>query len=83
MKIGDVIESTVNRPGDRATIIKVDIHKGFDEKAGREFVSTTYTAQYKDKSKFLFYGSQVNKNVFKVQEADGQMTIFDILGGIE
>lgn len=83
MKIGDVIESTVNRPGEKATIIKVDIHKGFDEKQGREFISTTYTSEYKDKSKFLFYGSQINKNVFKVQEADGQMTIFDILGGNE
>lgn len=73
MKVGDLVFSSKVRPDDIAKIIKVDLHKT------PTYTRTVYTAKFDDGSTFIFYGSQVNKSVFKHIKPDGQISIFDFM----
>ena len=79
MKIGDIVMSTKIRPYENAKITKADIQVRFNEKKQRNETRTTYVAEFPDKTTFTFYGFNVNKSVFKVQEADGQMCLEDFM----
>lgn len=79
MKVGDIVMSTKVRPYANAKIIKADIKTRWDEKKNRKETRTEYVAEFPDKSTFTFYGFNVNKSVFKVMEADGQMCLSDFM----
>lgn len=79
MKVGDIVMSTKVRPYENAKIIKAYIKTRFDEKKNRNETRTEYVAEFPDKSTFTFYGFNVNKSVFKVQEADGQLCLSDFM----
>lgn len=85
MKLGDKVKSTKIRPGDVATITKVDIRvkgKSTDNSVKKECRSS-YEAEYEDKSKLIFYGFDIGRSVFRVEENDGQLTIEQWLQGID
>lgn len=79
MKLGDIVMSTKIRPYDNAKITKVDISNRFNEKKQHNETRTTYVAEFPDKTTFTFYGFNINKSIFKVQEADGQMRLEDFM----
>lgn len=74
MKVGDYVKSTKIRPEESAKVVKAKIYKR------PNYTKTEYVARFDDGSEFIFYGSQVNKSVFKdMTERDGQMNIFDFI----
>lgn len=73
MKLNDIVRSTKVRPGDTARIIKVDVKKTYNEKKNRDEIRTTYSAEFPDKTTMTFYGFDINRTIFKVEENDGQM----------
>lgn len=77
MKIGDVVMSTKVRPYENAKVVKSNVTIKFNKKTGKKETRTEYVAEYKDGSTFIFYGFNINKSVFKVMEADGQMRLED------
>lgn len=79
MKIGDIVMSTKIRPYENAKIIKADIKIRFNEKKQRNETRTEYIAEFPDKTTFTFYGFNINKSVFKVLKADGQMVLSDFM----
>lgn len=77
MKLGDKVKSTKVRPGEVAVITKADIRirgKTTDGSVKRECRSS-YEAEYPDKSKLIFYGFDIGRSIFRVEESDGQMTL--------
>lgn len=79
MKVGDVVRNTKVRPGDRAKIVKVEIKKIHNEKKDIEEIHTTYTAEFPDKTSMIFYGFDINRFVFKVEDEEGQMCLSDFI----
>ena len=79
MKIGDVVKSTKIRPSEPAKVIKADIKIRCNDKTMRNEVRTEYIAEFPDKTTFTFYGFDINRSVFKVQESDGQMRLEDFI----
>lgn len=79
MKVGDIVMSTKVRPYENAKVIKADIKTQWNEKKNRKETRTEYVAEFPDKSTFTFYGFNVNKSVFKVMEADGQLCLSDFM----
>lgn len=79
MKVGAKVKSTKVKRKDLATVISVDITKKHDTKKNREIIKSKYTAKYDDGSSLIFYGFDVGKTVFKVEESDGQMCLSDFL----
>lgn len=79
MKLGDVVRSTKVRPNETAKVVKVDVKKVFNEKKERNEIRTTYSAEYPDKTTLIFYGFDINRFVFKVEENDGQMHLSDFI----
>lgn len=79
MKIGDIVKSKKIRKSEKAKIIKVDINVRHNDNKGRNECRTTYLAEFPDKSTFTFYGFDIGRSVFKVEEADGQMCIEDFM----
>ena len=79
MKIGDVIRSTKIRPNETATIIKSEVRKKYNEKKGLTEIRTEYIARFKDKSTIKFYGFQINKTIFRVRDAAGQMRLEEFM----
>ena len=73
MKLNDTVRSTKIRPNETAKIVKVDVRKVHNEKKDREEIRTTYSAEFQDKTTMIFYGFDINRSVFKVEEDDGQM----------
>lgn len=76
MKIGDRVRSTKVRSEDFAVIKKVDI----DIKKRSEDVSnvkTKYVAEYPDGSELTFYGFNIGKTIFAVDDYE-QLSLFDI-----
>ena len=76
MKVGQIIFSKKFRPYEKATIIE---HKLTKKEDGS--VRSHYIARYLDGEKIKFYPTQVNKSIFLHMESDGQMTIWDYMGG--
>ena len=79
MKIGDVVKSTKIRPSESAKVIKADIKIRFNDKKMSNETRTEYVAEFPDKTTFTFYGFDINRSVFKVQESDGQMRLEDFI----
>ena len=81
MKIGDVIYSTKVRGGDYATITRTEIVlKKKDSAANSDKeIRTKYIAQFKDGSSFIFYGFDIGKSVFKVEEPDPQIHLSEFM----
>ena len=79
MKIGDIIRSNKVRPSDTAKIIKVEVKKIHNEKKNITEIRTTYTAEFPDKTTMVFYGFDINRFIFKVEEHDGQMCLSDFM----
>ena len=76
MKIGDIIFSNKIRPGVRAVVANAEVVIKEDElKSGRKkkVCRTKYQAKYDDGTFMVFYGFDINRSVFKVEESDGQM----------
>lgn len=78
MKIGDIVMSTKVRPYDNAKIVKSEVTVKRKEN-GRKETRTKYIAKYLDGSELTFYGFNINKSIFKIQEADGQMCLADFM----
>lgn len=79
MKIGDIVMSTKVRPYENAKIVKVEVKKIHNEKKDRTEIRTTYTAEFPDKTSMVFYGFDINRFIFKVEEHDGQMCLSDFM----
>ena len=79
MKIGDIIRSTKIRPNETAKIIKADVRQKYIEKKEMTEIRTEYVAEFKDKSTIKFYGVDINKTIFRVREADGQMRLEEFM----
>lgn len=77
MKVGDVVYSTKTRPNVYATIESAHV-KNVKNKKGKVECRTTYKAKYEDGSTLTFYGFDINRSIFKVEEDDGQISLFDI-----
>lgn len=82
MKVGDKVYSIKIRPNEVAVITKADIKikESEDSKRKRE-IRSAYRAKYNDGSQLIFYGFDIERTVFKVEEEDGQLTLeslFDI-----
>ena len=75
MKIGDKVRSTKVRPNDAATIIKSNValhNKRKDDRIKKE-IRSSYEASYEDGSKLIFYGFDIGKTIFKVEDDYGQI----------
>lgn len=70
--------STKTRSYENAKVTKVEIKTRVKPDGKRE-TRTSYEAEYPDGSKLIFYGFNVNKSIFKVQEHDGQMVLSDFM----
>lgn len=79
MKVGEKVKSTKVTRKDLATVVTIDISKKHDTKKNREIIKSKYTAKYADGSSLIFYGFDIGKTVFKVEESDGQMCLSDFL----
>lgn len=75
MKIGDKVRSTKVRPNDVATVVKSNValnNKRKDNSVKKE-IRSSYEAEYADGSKLIFYGFNIGKTIFKVEEDYGQI----------
>lgn len=75
MKIGDTVRSTKVRPNDVATITKSNVvlnNKNKNDVVKKE-IRSSYEAEYEDGSKLIFYGFNIGKTIFKVEDDYGQM----------
>ena len=79
MKIGDIIQSTKVRPNDTAKIIKADVRQKYNDKKGKTEVRTEYVAEFEDKTIMEFYGFDINRSIFRIEEADGQMRLEEFM----
>lgn len=81
MKIGEVVYSTKVRPYEHATITDAEVTTKYkDTKNGKKKeVRTKYIAEFKDGTFMKFYGFNINKSIFKVQEKDGQLTLDEFM----
>lgn len=77
MKVGDIIYSTKIRPKAKATIVKADVN--VKDREGKKEVRSKYVAKYKDGSEITFYGFDINRTIFKYEESDGQLSLFDFM----
>ena len=78
MKIGDIVYSKKIRPGLHATITNAEVViKEKELKNGRKKkeTRTKYQAAFDDGSSMIFYGFDIGRSIFKVEEADGQMCL--------
>lgn len=78
MKVGAKVKSTKVKRNDLATITSLDISKRYDSKKNREVIQSKYTAKYDDGSSLIFYGFDIGKTVFTVEEANGQITLNEL-----
>lgn len=79
MKVGDKVRSSKIRPNDIATVTKADIKIVYNEKKESDEIHTSYTAEYEDKTKLIFYGFDINRFVFKVEEDYGQIHLSEFM----
>ena len=82
MKIGDIVTSKKIRPGLHATITNAEVViKSKELKNGRKKkeTRTMYQAKFDDGSSMIFYGFDIGRSVFKVEEADGQMCLSEFM----
>ena len=78
MKIGDIVISKKIRPGVQAVITNAEVViKEKELKSGRKKKEcrTKYQAKYDDGTFMVFYGFDIDRSVFKVEESDGQMCL--------
>ena len=79
MKVGDRVRSSKVRPDEIAVVTRADIKIVKNEKKNRDETRTSYTAEFDDKTKLIFYGFDINRFVFKVEEDDGQIHMSEFI----
>lgn len=79
MKVGDKVRSLRVRPDEIAVVTRADIKIVKNEKKNCDETRTTYTAEFDDKTKLIFYGFDINRFIFKVEEDDGQIHLSDFI----
>lgn len=79
MKVGDRVRSSKVRPDEIAVVTRADIKIVKNEKKNRDETRTSYTAEFDDKTKLIFYGFDINRFIFKVEEDDGQIHLSDFI----
>ena len=82
MKIGDKVISTKIRPGTPAVVTNAEVNiKEKELKSGRKKKEcrTKYQAKFDDGTFMIFYGFDIDRSVFKVEESDGQMCLEQFL----
>ena len=82
MKIGDIVYSTKIRPKTPAVITNAEVViKEKELKSGRKKKEcrTKYQAKYDDGSMMVFYGFDIGRSVFKVEESDGQICLSEFM----
>jgi hypothetical protein len=78
MKIGDVVISNKVRPGTPAVVTNAEVViKEKELKSGRKKKEcrTKYQAKFDDGTFMIFYGFEIGRSVFRVEESDGQMCL--------
>ena len=78
MKIGDIVYSTKIRPGIHAVVTNAEVNikeKELKNGTKKKETRTKYQAKFDDGSSMIFYGFDIDRSVFKVEEADGQMCL--------
>lgn len=66
MRIGDKVRH--KRREGVATVIDLTVKTAWDDFKNRTMVNTTYTARYDDGSLLRFYGFNIGKTIFKVED---------------
>jgi hypothetical protein len=79
MKVGDKVRSLRIRPDEIAVVTRADIKIVKNEKKNRDETRTSYTAEFDDKTKLIFYGFDINRFIFKVEEDDGQIHMSEFI----
>lgn len=78
MKIGEKVRHTKHRG--IYTIVEAKVTRRSNPN-GKDIVQTTYMATSPNGRSIIFYGYNIGKNVFKVEDTDStQLSIFDIEG---
>lgn len=78
MKVGDVVYSTKIRPKTHAVITNAEVVIKEEElKSGKKkkVCRTKYQAKFDDGSFMIFYGFDIDRSIFRVEESDGQMCL--------
>lgn len=79
MKIGDIIRSTKVRPNDTAKVIKADVKQRYNDKKKKTEIRTEYVAEFEDKTTMTFYGFDIDRSIFRIEESDGQMRLEEFM----
>lgn len=82
MKIGDVVYSTKIRPKTPAVVTNAEVViKEKELKSGRKKKEcrTKYQAKFDDGTFMVFYGFDIGRSVFKVEESDGQICLSEFM----
>lgn len=82
MKIGDIVYSTKVRPKTPAVVTNAEVViKEKELKSGRKKKEcrTKYQAKYDDGTFMVFYGFDIDRSVFRVEESDGQMRLEEFM----
>lgn len=79
MKIGDIIRSTKVRPNDTAKVIKADVKQRYNDKKKKTEIRTEYVAEFEDKTTMTFYGFDIDRSIFRIEESDGQMKLEEFM----
>ena len=81
MKVGDRVRSSKVRPDEIAVVTRADIKIVKNEQKNRVKYETrtSYTAEFDDKTKLIFYGFNINRFIFKVEEDDGQIHMSEFI----
>ena len=78
MKIGDVVCSTKSRRNIHAVVTNAEVvikEKELKNGMKKKETRTKYQARFDDGSFMVFYGFDIDRSIFKVEESDGQMCL--------
>ncbi len=78
MKIGDVVISKKIRPDSRAVVTNAEVvikEKELKNGNKKKETRTKYQARFDDGSFMVFYGFDIGRSIFKVEESDGQLRL--------
>jgi hypothetical protein len=78
MKIGDIVYSTKIRPNTHAVVTNAEVvikEKELKNGNKKKETRTKYQARFDDGSMMVFYGFDIDRSIFKVEESDGQMCL--------
>lgn len=78
MKIGDIVISKKIRPDSRAVITNAEVvikEKELKNGNKKKETRTKYQARFDDGTFMIFYGFDIGRSIFKVEESDGQLRL--------